>query len=298
MFDSSYLKVPTGIPLVSYSTNFCFENVVYKDEKSHRDDIEITLLQPHYHNEIELICISKGNVTVEINNDVINAGKGDVIIINPFEMHSVHAECSNREIEYTYINFDLNLIYNQYGIMDFIRRLSNGSMKFKNHISSQKIGNSILEINSIYQEQYKNWEIRVISMLYSIFFELINMDLLFTIYGENNDDFCISLNRYLEQNYWKNITSKDAAMHLSYNHSYFCRLFKRKFNKNFSNYLMEVRIQKACRMIQNGEVKIQELAPLTGFENTSHFSKVFKSQVGMTPTEYIKSYKNNTTPKG
>lgn len=292
MFDSSYLKVPTGIPLVSYSTNFCFENVVYKDEKCQRDDIEITLLQPHYHSEIELLYVTEGNITIEINDTVINACKGDVIVINPFEMHSVHAACNQEKLEYTYTNFDLNLIYNQYGIMDFTKKLSSGGIKFKNHISSQKIGNIIKEINSIYLEQQKAWEIRIISMIYQVFYELISMDLLFTVYGENSDDFCISLNRFIERNYPKNITSKDAAIHLSYNHSYFCRLFKRKFKKNFSSYLNEIRIQKACRMIQSKKFKIQELAILTGFENTSHFSKVFKSEVGMTPTEYIKNIKN------
>lgn len=294
LLGSNYLKVPTGIPLVSYSSDFNFENVVYKDEKSKTNGTRITLLQPHYHSEFELLHIEKGNVTIEINDTVINACSGDVIIINPFEMHCLHAASNQEKIEYTYINFDLNLIYNQYGVMDFIKNLSNGSMKFQNHISSPKIGNTIEEINRIYQLQCKAWKIYAISMLYSIFYELISMDLLFAVYGESNDDFCISLNRYIENNYRKNISSKDAAMHLSYNHSYFCRLFKKKFKQNFSGYLNEVRIQKACKLLQNNIVKIQELALLTGFENTSHFSKVFKSLVGMTPTEYIKIINNES----
>ncbi len=291
MFGSNYLKNPTGIPLVSYNTNFDFENVVYNDGKSKSGEIGITLLQPHYHSEMELLYIIEGNVTIEINNNIINAKKGDVIIVNPFEMHSLRAECNQNKVEYTYLDFDLALIYNQYGITDFTKKLSGGSMKFENHISSQTIGKAIKEIDRIYQLQQKAWEVNAIAMLYSIFYELLKDDLLICVYGENNDDFSIALCRYIERNYWKNITSKDAATELSYNHSYFCRLFKKNFQKSFSNYLNEIRIEKACRLIHGKKDKIQELALLTGFENTAHFSKVFKSFVGMTPTEYIKNIK-------
>lgn len=73
------------------------------------------------------------------------------------------------------------------------------------------------------------------------------------------------------------------------NKSYMCRLFKRETGMTVMEYLYNHRIQEACELLQNTKCNISDAAHKCGFENTSHFIKVFKSMLGCTPKQFIKS---------
>jgi AraC-like DNA-binding protein len=70
----------------------------------------------------------------------------------------------------------------------------------------------------------------------------------------------------------------------------FCRYFKSKTHKTFSQFLNEVRILNACKLLVNGNMTITEICYNTGYNNISHFNRQFKLITGLTAKEYAKKY--------
>lgn len=91
---------------------------------------------------------------------------------------------------------------------------------------------------------------------------------------------------YLEENYKKNLNMAMVSNHVSMNYSLFSIAFKEYTGVNFVSYLKNLRIQEAMRLLENTEDKIQEIGRAVGFENDKHFLKAFKTETGISPTEY------------
>lgn len=67
----------------------------------------------------------------------------------------------------------------------------------------------------------------------------------------------------------------------------FCRYFKIRTRKTYTNFLNEVRISHACRMLIEGNRNIQSICFDSGFQNLSHFNRQFKKVTGKTPSAYV-----------
>ncbi|MBX2894426.1 MAG: helix-turn-helix domain-containing protein [Cyclobacteriaceae bacterium] len=66
----------------------------------------------------------------------------------------------------------------------------------------------------------------------------------------------------------------------------FCRYFKIRTRKTYTNFLNEVRISNACKLLIEGEPNIQLVCYQVGFQNLSHFNRQFKKVTGKTPSQY------------
>ncbi|MGI2293546.1 helix-turn-helix domain-containing protein [Paenibacillus sp. GXUN7292] len=96
-----------------------------------------------------------------------------------------------------------------------------------------------------------------------------------------------SILTYIETEYQaQHLSLESAAERFNMNPSYFGQIIKRETNKTFLQYLSYIRIQKAKELLDDHELKIQEVAEATGYGNRSTFIRVFKAQVGITPSEY------------
>ncbi|MEQ8303655.1 MAG: AraC family transcriptional regulator [Cyclobacteriaceae bacterium] len=67
----------------------------------------------------------------------------------------------------------------------------------------------------------------------------------------------------------------------------FCRYFKLRTRKTYTNFLNEVRVSNACRLLIGKERSMQEVCFRVGFSNTSNFNRIFKKFTGKTPSSYI-----------
>jgi AraC-like DNA-binding protein len=67
----------------------------------------------------------------------------------------------------------------------------------------------------------------------------------------------------------------------------FCRYFKVRTRKTYTNFLNEVRISNACKMLIGKRNSIQEICYDSGFANVSHFNRTFKKVTGKTPKGYL-----------
>ena len=103
---------------------------------------------------------------------------------------------------------------------------------------------------------------------------------------------------YIRENYAKDLNMAMVSNHICMNYSLFSAAFKEHTGVNFVNYLKEIRIAEAKRLLIQTEDKITEIAKQVGFENDKHFMKSFKTACGVSPSEFRKDYKMVSNGKG
>ena len=103
---------------------------------------------------------------------------------------------------------------------------------------------------------------------------------------------------YIRENYAKDLNMAMVSNHICMNYSLFSTAFKEHTGVNFVNYLKEIRIAEAKRLLLQTEDKITEIAKQVGFENDKHFMKTFKTACGVSPSEFRKDYKMVSNGKG
>ena len=79
---------------------------------------------------------------------------------------------------------------------------------------------------------------------------------------------------------------------LQMNPQYFCRYFKKATGKTPTEYINEVRVEKAAEYLYRTDRKIIDIALECGYDNIGYFIKRFKEEKGMLPSEYRKSQNN------
>lgn len=88
----------------------------------------------------------------------------------------------------------------------------------------------------------------------------------------------------------KNLNLEKLADKCGVSKSHLCRVFKKATGQTISQYLNHVRIERACKLLAETGVPIEEIAIASGFNNASYFFRVFKKQVGKLPLEWRRNY--------
>jgi AraC-like DNA-binding protein len=107
-----------------------------------------------------------------------------------------------------------------------------------------------------------------------------------------------SIFKYVLENYHHHVDSKSAASLACMNEAAFCRYFKKRTTKTFSQFVNEIRISHATRLLIGTETGISEICYTCGFDNISYFNRQFKIFQGKSPREYRKDFmeSNVSTP--
>ena len=100
---------------------------------------------------------------------------------------------------------------------------------------------------------------------------------------------------YLAQNYEKNTDINSLAVQFQISNDYLRHLFKKETGENLSCYITHVKIEKAKLLLSTGHYKIREIAQMTGFNSSQYFGTVFRKQTGLTPREFLRQYKENSS---
>ncbi|MCD8230763.1 MAG: PocR ligand-binding domain-containing protein [Clostridiales bacterium] len=113
------------------------------------------------------------------------------------------------------------------------------------------------------------------------------MDCMFPPALENSRLIRNAMN-YISTNFASPLTLEEVATHVHLNPSYFSRIFKQSLGLSFKEYLTQVRIEEAKRLLDHTEYSLLDIAIAVGFDNQSYFTSVFKKNTGLTPGQYRK----------
>lgn len=99
------------------------------------------------------------------------------------------------------------------------------------------------------------------------------------------DQVINTIKSYVQRNY-RNVTLEDIAKLVHMNPNYLSYYFKQKTGKNFSDFLTEVKMENAARLLKNVELKIHQVGRMVGYSNSKNFARSFKRYFGVTPKQY------------
>ncbi|MCR4651959.1 MAG: response regulator [Lachnospiraceae bacterium] len=94
---------------------------------------------------------------------------------------------------------------------------------------------------------------------------------------------------YIEENYNSDLNMAVVSNYISMNYSLFSYTFKQYTGTNFVNYLKDIRMREAKKLLTGTDMKIVEISQQVGYDNEKHFMKIFKSECGVSPSEYRKN---------
>lgn len=94
---------------------------------------------------------------------------------------------------------------------------------------------------------------------------------------------------YLHKNYTRAIKLDEIASFAAMNPAAFCRYFKANTGKTLKEYILDMRIGYACKLLAAEDINISQISLECGFESVPHFNRSFRQQTGMSPTAYKKT---------
>jgi two-component system response regulator YesN len=96
---------------------------------------------------------------------------------------------------------------------------------------------------------------------------------------------------YIQHSYMNDISINQIASKFDLTPNYVSKLFHDKTNTKFIDYLTNIRISHAKKLlISNSDTPIKEIALMIGYYSSRHFSSIFKKYTGLYPTEYRKNH--------
>ena len=95
---------------------------------------------------------------------------------------------------------------------------------------------------------------------------------------------------YIQENYSKDISLDDVSGQVNISPYYFSKIFKDETGENFIEYLTRVRIERAKELLVDANISVKEAGIQSGYSDPNYFSRIFKKQMDMTPSEYKARY--------
>ncbi|SDL06421.1 AraC-type DNA-binding protein [Pedobacter sp. ok626] len=256
----------------------------------------------HYHPELELHYIKKGEGVRFIGDNISNFSDGEMVLLGENLPHTWRCkdkyfeQGSDSNVEAIVIHFlphclgyDLLNLPEAYKISKLYERAKKG-LVIKGE-TKEKL--SELMSTALHAENLNR-----LTILLSILSTLAETDEYDTItnthafYQSNkvDTDRINKICNYTLSNYKREISLEEISSlsHLSV--TSFCRYFKLMTKKTYFDFLTEIRVSHACRMLIEDNLTVETICMESGFNNASNFYRHFKKIIGSTPVKYRSKY--------
>ncbi|MBQ7900798.1 MAG: helix-turn-helix transcriptional regulator [Clostridia bacterium] len=107
----------------------------------------------------------------------------------------------------------------------------------------------------------------------------------------NGDIMILNLERYIQNNLHREITLTELADKVGFNKTYFVKRFKILWGMPPMQFVNSQRLEVARRLLTTTDMSVSEIAEVAGFRTLHYFSRAFKRNTGISPTEYYKKYR-------
>lgn len=253
----------------------------------------------HWHPEIELTLIKKGQMIYKVNDHVFHLHQGMALLNNTGSLHS-GCMFENQDCEYVSVTFDPkliygyenSLIYSKY-VSPITKDLALPAIYFDLSESwHQDITDLLRAIIEVGQKHPSCYELDILINLEKMWKLLIlNYDSPASIssYDKRNYERIRSILSYIEANYTNKLTLEEIAEHIHLCKSECCRLFKQYMKIPLFEFILAYRIEKSLSYLHNSNYSISAIAANVGFNDSNYYSKVFSKIKGCPPTRYRKA---------
>ena len=102
------------------------------------------------------------------------------------------------------------------------------------------------------------------------------------------DEQLQAIQRYIYDHYRQPLSLSQVAQHFHFSYNYLSSLFSTSFQMTFTEYVNQVRLEEAKRLLLHSDLNLSEIADACGYTDLSYFSKLFKKHSGSSPSKYRK----------
>ncbi|MFD1773973.1 AraC family transcriptional regulator [Paenibacillus rhizophilus] len=226
--------------------------------------------------------ILKGKGIFKVHDKIYHLGKNEAFLIEPNILIYYEADADD-PWEYTWVGFQ-GIKAKEY--------LNRTSLSTDNPVFSpydDKRLASCIEHLIAASKNNSNRDLLLNSKLYEFLYLLCEMYPNREVnIAERQQKYIEEAMLFIEQNYSHNITIHEVAKYISIDRSYLHRLFKHYLNKSPQEFLLNIRMEKACQLLRDSSLKIGDIARSVGYNDVLLFSKTFKKMKDCTPSEYKK----------
>lgn len=248
----------------------------------------------HWHDEIQLIYVLKGEAVFQVNEEKIKLRSGDGLFINSGCLHMAE-DLKKTGCVYICLNVLPHLflpqeLYTTY-VLPYVQStnlsyvLIDGSKEW-----SRAIQQALFVIRKLVQAKEPLFEIEITANLIKVWKQLLvhAFQKQYVYTEEVKNQRIKAMLTWVHMNYSEKITLDDIAASGQISRSECCRYFKRMLDVTPLQYVMKYRIQKSILLLKQEEKSITDVAFEVGFNSTSYFIDQFKKTMGMTPLAYRK----------
>ncbi|MFD1293418.1 AraC family transcriptional regulator [Lutibacter holmesii] len=250
----------------------------------------------HQHKEIQISIVLKGEGTYIIGDCVGDFKQHDIFVLGENLPHVFKRDNAfKNDTSMVSVFFSKN----SYGEHFFeFPEFEHFSAFFDNSVLGYKVQSNLkklIKLLSIVKEQSKYEQ-------FTTFLEILNLiskakkhELSSLInlnkYGGDEGKRMSDIFQYSMDNFHKEVSLHDIADIANMTPNAFCRYFKQRTNKTFVNFLIDIRIGNACKLLaKKNDLSITEISYKSGFNNLANFNRKFKAIKGITPSEFRKKH--------
>ena len=256
----------------------------------------------HYHDEIELIYFHKGSGTQFIGDNIQHFKGGDIVLVGSNLPHYWKYDKMNfKEMENgkpfsSVIHFYENFMGEHFLDLPECKAVRLLLEKAKRGLLIKSPSTKIIAplIESVFQTDGLNRIIALLNCL-NVFSRIEECSTLSSM-GFTYDlstaghDRINAIYDYTLRNFSEKICLKEIASIANLAPNSFCRYFKLKTGKTYYDFLTEIRIGYACKLLLDDKLSVKQICYESGFDNFSCFHKSFKKITGKPPQDYKNEY--------
>ena len=252
----------------------------------------------HTHEFFEINYVQKGNCINLVEDDNILMNEGDMIIIHPGAFHNLYTspECIvyNFLVDKKWLCSELSsLILRDGPVFDFLN--SSGNEDFYKYLvyvdrntksCVKQAAETVIEYSKASVAcKYLLVESAVLVCLSEL---CENQDNTYLSFGRGKSShIMIDMLSYIAEN-CATVDLDQMSERYYYSKTHICRLFLKNTKKSFNNTLMDMKIGRACSMLENTNMTVEEIAHAVGYDSLEYFYRLFKRKMGVTPKEFKK----------
>lgn len=259
----------------------------------------------HYHPEYEIIFVEKSYGIRLMGNHIGNFSDGDLVFISSNLPHvwrndnDFYQGNENLKVDVYVIHFREDSLTE--GFFDLPEFIQIKKLFMRGQQGLLITGDDKKKISELIKAVLSSSGIeRLIFFLKTLetIANVTNYELLSSVGYANsiNTEDTERINKVMNftmKNYTHEIKHNEIADLVNLNKSSFCRYFKNRTHKTYSQFLNEIRIAHACKLLINKQMTVSEICYETGYNNISHFNRQFKLITGTTASDYKKKYLKN-----
>jgi AraC-like DNA-binding protein len=252
--------------------------------------VDDNMERSHYHEYYELYYLEYGNRYHMINEHIYSIQSGEFILFPPYVMHHSYGDSG--------VTFKRLLVYftpDTILVPEIKSALENAPGVYRPEKKDSLIIHQLLKEILKEQENGDCYSKETMQMLLNQLLIKLARQSGEPIKPEQSSRISQILH-YLHLNYSDTITLNDLAARFYISPYYLCREFKRYTNSTIIHYVNNLRIIQAQRLFQETDKTITDISREVGFSNVTHFNRIFKSLLGMSPSQSRKQSRPNLLP--